>query len=586
MTAPVRRFRRSFGKFLDASGVNRVASAFKGWAVAGLGVAQSLARIIEPLGAITSVASLAGLYKLTTGWAQFGRQLGFDAQRIGIMPDKLQALQGAAEEAGASAGSMTSGLRTLRDNMVNALGGRDAQSMQYFRQLGISIQGAGGKVRDVTQVLPELADKIAAIKDPTLQARVATQLLGGAGEELLPILRMGAKGMAQYEANARRFGVTNQAGVEAANRFSYSLVQLKLAATGLGYSIAQQVAPSLEPLLKWFTDLISKNREAIAARIGEVVRQFAQWIQSVPWAQVGDDIKSIYDGAEDVAKALGGWQEVAKIAFEAMLLKLFGPTLVQLALITVRAGIAARAIAGIGKAKLNGLSENAAAELASGGRGRMLGRIGRIGGWGALLAALGYTAWEGGSPSLSSHDTILKGGPLDADVGAEAGRVARKYGLDENQFRALLETEHGGKDRVSGAGAFGPAQLMPKTAAGLGVASGVDQPGYNWRDNLDAGGRYFSQLLNQFGGNYQAAEAAYNAGPNNAGVRKFAATGDMSGLPSETKGYVRSIDLHVKVDHAGGSGTNVTVTGGKVNGQPVKPIVRQAMPSAIYPSGM
>ncbi|AOX16919.1 phage tail tape measure protein [Kozakia baliensis] len=596
MNAPLRRFRGSAGRFLDATGINRVAGAFRNWASAGLSVASSLVKIVEPLGALTSVASIAGIYKMTTAWAQFGSKLGFDAQRIGIMPQKLQDLQGAAEEAGASAGSMTSGLRSLRDNMVNALGGRDAQSLQYFRQFQINIGTMKGGIRDVTQVLPELADKIAAIKDPTLQARVATQLLGSAGEDLLPFLRLGAKGMAQYEKDASRFGLTNRDGADKANALRLSLTQLKLASVGLSYSIAQQVAPSLQGLLGWFTDLISKNREVIAAKVGQAVKTFADWVKSVNWKQVGTDISDIYTGVNDVAQALGGWGSVATLVAEGMIAKLFAPVLLQIAKVIFMAGKATKALVAMSAAKYGAWADaavdagGASGALKSGGKGLL-----KLGLRGGLLAALLYGTYEAFKPhSLGTGDTLMKGKPLPADIEAAGRTAAARNGLDPNWFLSLLQTEQGGYNNVSKAGAFGPAQLMPGTAAGLGLPSGINAPGYTWQANLEGGARYARQMLDRFKGNRDAAAAAYNAGPGNNGVLKFAATGDASGLPWETKEYIRSIDaqtanranqmkLEIEVHQGNGGNSHVRVRGASLNGTPVNPKVSHAMPD--YSSG-
>ncbi len=68
----------------------------------------------------------------------------------------------------------------------------------------------------------------------------------------------------------------------------------------------------------------------------------------------------------------------------------------------------------------------------------------------------------------------------------------------------------------SAVGARGLMQLMPRTAAGLARRLGLgyspsrlDDPDYNMR--LGAG--YLDQLVNDFGGSYVLAAAAYNAGP-------------------------------------------------------------------------
>ena len=76
--------------------------------------------------------------------------------------------------------------------------------------------------------------------------------------------------------------------------------------------------------------------------------------------------------------------------------------------------------------------------------------------------------------------------------------------------------------------AFGLTQLMPDTAAGLGVNR------YDVEQNLRGGARYLRQQLDKFG-QYHLALAAYNAGPGAVTKHK--------GIPPyrETRNYVRII---------------------------------------------
>ncbi|MDK4741339.1 lytic transglycosylase domain-containing protein [Rhizobium sp. CNPSo 3464] len=109
-------------------------------------------------------------------------------------------------------------------------------------------------------------------------------------------------------------------------------------------------------------------------------------------------------------------------------------------------------------------------------------------------------------------------------------RVAREEGVDENQFLALVYQESRFNPCAkSGAGATGLAQLMPGTAAELGVDEN------NIEENLRGGARYYKQQLCRFNGDVSLALAAYNSGPGNVG--KY------GGIPpfKETQGYVASI---------------------------------------------
>lgn len=109
-------------------------------------------------------------------------------------------------------------------------------------------------------------------------------------------------------------------------------------------------------------------------------------------------------------------------------------------------------------------------------------------------------------------------------------QAAAKYGLDSSLLFAVAQQESGlNPYAVSSAGARGVMQLMPATAAGLGVDP--NDPA----QNIDGGARLLAQLLAQYNGDTSLALAAYNAGPG--AVRKY------GGIPpfQETQNYVASI---------------------------------------------
>jgi hypothetical protein len=307
MRAPAERLQKSISKFADLSGLRGISSGFNSIASASLGAMRNVARVIEPLAAITGAASLAGMVKLVESWAQFGSQLGFAAQRIGITAGSLQTLQGAAVLAGSSAEGMTSGLQSLGQTLYDAVGGRAPQAIALMNQLGIAFDDGTRHARKVTDVLPELADKIAAIKDPFAQAQVANAF--GLGD-LLPILRKGSAGLAEYQAKARRFGVMNQGGIDAANRMRESFSGVQLAVMGLTNSVSEKLAPVIGPLLDQMANWIAVNRDWIATEIGEKVKEFAEWVRTIRLGKIIGDIRGFAERAEDAAESLGGWKPI------------------------------------------------------------------------------------------------------------------------------------------------------------------------------------------------------------------------------------------------------------------------------------
>jgi len=107
-------------------------------------------------------------------------------------------------------------------------------------------------------------------------------------------------------------------------------------------------------------------------------------------------------------------------------------------------------------------------------------------------------------------------------------KLARRHGVDERLVRAVLTQESGGDPRaVSPKGALGLMQLMPETAALMGVSDPFDP-----EENVAGGVKYLKLCLKRFGDDVTLALAAYNAGP--AAVERYC------GVPPyrETEDYV------------------------------------------------
>ncbi|MBQ7567371.1 lytic transglycosylase domain-containing protein [bacterium] len=109
--------------------------------------------------------------------------------------------------------------------------------------------------------------------------------------------------------------------------------------------------------------------------------------------------------------------------------------------------------------------------------------------------------------------------------------ASQKYHVDESLIRAVIRQESAfNPQATSYCGAQGMMQLMPETAAELGVKDAYDP-----RDNIMGGTKYLSRLLDQFDGNMTKAIAAYNAGPG--------AVQQHGGVPPypETQNYVDKV---------------------------------------------
>ncbi len=117
------------------------------------------------------------------------------------------------------------------------------------------------------------------------------------------------------------------------------------------------------------------------------------------------------------------------------------------------------------------------------------------------------------------------------DYEAYFKEASETYGVATSILKSIAKAESNfNPSAVSKAGAIGIMQLMPSTAASLGVSNSYDA-----RENIMGGAKYISQLLSRYQGNISLALAAYNAGTGN--VDKY------GGIPpfTETQNYVQKV---------------------------------------------
>lgn len=268
-SAPMEKLGKSVSKFGEVSCLNRMGRAFGNIANEATGTFQAVGQLVAPLGIISGAASIAGICRMVFAWSEWGTDLGNAATRIGISAQALSGFQGATRLARVSAQGMTSGIQNLGQTSYDAIGGRAPEAVAMFDTLGIKFRDATNHAREVAEVMPEVADKIAAIKDPFTQVRIATAMFGGAAEEMLPSLRRGSAGMRGYTAMAERYDTGDAAAVQAAKQFRMAQARVTLAVESLANSVSQQLAPIILPLLTQMTDWIGANREWIAMGIGQ-----------------------------------------------------------------------------------------------------------------------------------------------------------------------------------------------------------------------------------------------------------------------------------------------------------------------------
>jgi soluble lytic murein transglycosylase-like protein len=200
-------------------------------------------------------------------------------------------------------------------------------------------------------------------------------------------------------------------------------------------------------------------------------------------------------------------------------------------------GVASASQAAARVAQLQGMIE--AVETGAAGKGS----------FGAALAEASAVGGQAGAPALGEASALTPPATAPATAapvlatsatGPGNGTVpfqslieesCARYGVDPALLAGLIEQEsHFDPTVGSPAGAQGLTELMPETAASLGVTDPHDPA-----QSIDAGARLLSEKLAEFGGDTELALAAYNAG--SGAVHQY------DGIPPypETQEYVKKV---------------------------------------------
>ncbi|WP_017942450.1 MULTISPECIES: lytic transglycosylase domain-containing protein [unclassified Thioalkalivibrio] len=144
-----------------------------------------------------------------------------------------------------------------------------------------------------------------------------------------------------------------------------------------------------------------------------------------------------------------------------------------------------------------------------------------------LVATYGRPTARARCGARARHALATGGGEFADLIHAAANR----QGVDPALVQSVIHVESCfDPQAVSRVGAYGLMQLMPATAADLGVTDRFDPA-----QNIDGGTRYLAAMLDRFEGNLELALAAYNAGPG--------AVERHGGVPPfrETQNYIQRI---------------------------------------------
>lgn len=177
-----------------------------------------------------------------------GREVLKLQRYTGMSAEQASKLAYAAKQSGVDVESLATGIGKLSKTMAN--------TPEKLEKFGIAAKGSDGKLRAMTDVLGDVADKFQAMGPGTEATAASLDLFGRAGAGLLPFLLKGKSGIAELSDEAEKMGlVLSQDNVDAVKANIVAQRKLGAAIDGVKVSIGNEMLPVLTKFTTLITNL-------------------------------------------------------------------------------------------------------------------------------------------------------------------------------------------------------------------------------------------------------------------------------------------------------------------------------------------
>lgn len=254
------------GKQAQSAGgrFQKVASVVKG---VGAAMAASMATI-----GTAAVAAGKKLYDMTNDAADTGDEIDKTSQKLGMSAEAYQEWDYVLGQSGVEITSMTTGLKTLTNQIGQAKNGSE-KAQANFEKLGISMSDLNKMSRE--DVFAAVIKGFQGMSDTTERAALANTLFGKSGQNLTPLFNQTTESTEQLKKAAHDLGfVMSNDAVKASANFKDSLDTLKRTFAGVKNNIMAELMPGFSEIMRGLSELLAGGKgakEKIQKGVSEIV---------------------------------------------------------------------------------------------------------------------------------------------------------------------------------------------------------------------------------------------------------------------------------------------------------------------------
>jgi TP901 family phage tail tape measure protein len=258
--------------------------------------------------------------------AEAGDAIGDLSEATGLSTEQLQVWQFGAAKSGENAEVFTQALRKLSSAVA---GGADEAGSQakVFSKLNIKTKEADGSIRNLSDILGDVAEHFASTEDGAGKAALAQELFGRSGSKLIPLLNGGRQGVAALTQEFRDLGGGfSQEAIEKAGEMKAAIARNQVAITSFKSELTVALLPKMNDLLENITALVGRfnDWQKSTTFLDSAIDSLALTLGVTLWAALSpfmagalkfaaiylavDDLKGFLEGQDsEIGAILDGW---------------------------------------------------------------------------------------------------------------------------------------------------------------------------------------------------------------------------------------------------------------------------------------
>lgn len=201
-----------------------------------------------------ATAAASGLTALATSSAATADNVDKMSQKIGVSREAYQELDFICSQSGMEVDKLQNGMKSLVSAMDGAASGTSS-NIEQFNKLGISVTDANGNMRSSEDVMWETFSALQGMENQTEKARLATELFGKSGTELMPLLNGASGSIDEMKQQAHDLGlVLSDESIDAGVSLTDTMDQMKRSLSGVVTRLGAELMPILQQVCQAVID--------------------------------------------------------------------------------------------------------------------------------------------------------------------------------------------------------------------------------------------------------------------------------------------------------------------------------------------